>query len=115
MRIIFFNTLGFWRSCVHQLELLPAHRLGVACEYQNGEVIQVPNGGGRHDRAALIVNPKCRRIDPFSVADNLCRIRIIGHTTAEGKRLACARAAVRHVGLLHIAAQYPEPKLLSLR
>jgi hypothetical protein len=53
--LCFFNTLGFWRSCVHQLELLPAHRLGVACEYQNGEVIQVPNGGGHHDRAALIV------------------------------------------------------------
>lgn len=68
---------------VRQLELLPAHRLAVTCESQNGEVIQPPNGSGRHDHAVLIVNPKGRWVDAFPVADDLGRIRIVGYTTAE--------------------------------
>jgi len=63
---------------VRQLELLPAHRLAVTCEGQNGEVIQPSNGSGGYDHAVLIVNPKGPGVDAFPVADDLGRIRIVG-------------------------------------
>lgn len=99
---------------MYQLELLPAHLVTVAREYQNGEIIQVANRSWRHNHAALVVNSKGCRINAFSIPDNLRWIRIIGYAAAEKESVACASVAARHIGVLRIVAQHPEADLLSL-
>src|SRR5579864_5416236 len=98
---------------VRQLELLPAHRLAVTCEGQNGEVIQPPNGSGGHDHAVLIVNKKCRWVDACPVADDLGRIRIVRYTTTEKQYVACTRTAASHVSVLCVSSQQSELDLFS--
>lgn len=86
-----------------QLELFPTRCLVVACEYQGGEVIQVPNGSGRRDQAALVVNPKGRGVDTVSVVHNLHGIGVTGRTAAEELGGACTSTAARHIGVVGIA------------
>lgn len=97
-----------------QLDLLPTNFFAVAREHQNVEGIQFPNRSRGNDHSVLIVNAKGVRSNSFSVTDNLCGVRIIGHAAAEKQRVTCACGAVRHLAVLRILAQQPEGSLLSL-